>query len=93
MENFKPVRKKLNQNFSSTLVLFERSKKRYQHVRHFYKILDAFSYIGGMFQSIIGVLLILTIFSGFFFEINFAKHYFRSGILKSFKKYSQAICL
>ena len=48
------------------------------------KLLDAFAFVGGIFQSIIGIFIFMTVFGRFFFEFKFGKKYFHSEILKTF---------
>jgi len=43
------------------------------HKRYFLKLLDAFAYLGGVFSALLGAFFFMTIFSTFFFEIEFAE--------------------
>lgn len=59
-------------------IIFQRSTKTIFYKRSFYKILDAFSYIGGMFQVILGAFFFMAIVGRLFFETEFAKKYFKA---------------
>lgn len=63
---------------SSFYITFQRSTKTIYYKRSFYKILDAFSYIGGMFQVILGAFFFMAIVGRLFFETEFAKKYFKA---------------
>ena len=48
--------------------------------RTFQKLLDAISYVGGIFEAVIGMFFFMMVFGKIFYEFKFAKKYFRSGI-------------
>lgn len=49
------------------------------------KFLDAVSYIGGIFEAFIGLFCFVLVFSRIFYEMRFAKKYFRTTIAKNFR--------
>ncbi len=66
------------------IVTFQRSIKTYRFKRSFYKLTDALSYIGGMFQVVVGVFFFMDIVGRLFFEIELAKKCFKTKITQSF---------
>jgi predicted lipid-binding transport protein (Tim44 family) len=46
--------------------------------------MDALSYVGGIFEAMIGIFCFVLLFSRIFYEMRFAKKYFRTKISKKF---------
>ena len=46
--------------------------------------MDALSYVGGIFESIIGIFSFVLIFSKILYEMRFAKKFFRTKLAKNF---------
>ena len=69
---------------STTLIYFQRSSNTVVHDRAYYKLVDAASYVGGIFEAMIGLFVFISVFSRLFFEFTFARKYFRSEVLNRF---------
>ena len=48
------------------------------------KLVEAFAFVGGVFQALLGVFFFITVFGRMFFEFNFARLYLRRDIVKGF---------
>ena len=61
-----------------TTLKIEVSGKSVTYVRSYLKILDALSYIGGIFSSILAVFFFIEGFNRYFFEMRFSNEYFKT---------------
>ena len=52
--------------------------------RSYFTILDALSYIGGIFNALLALFIFMSIYGEVFFEMFFAKVYFRANEVRSF---------
>ncbi len=83
-ENIQSNYKAFNMNYSSTLLYFQRSVKTIIYERSYLRFLDVFSYVGGNFQAILGLFFFMGLVGKLFFELNFAKHYFKNKFVQDF---------
>ena len=66
------------------MIVFERSYKTQVFEATYLKFMDAFAFVGGIFESLIGMFFFITAFGRMFFEFNFAKLYLRSDLARGF---------
>lgn len=52
------------------------------HKRNYLKFLDAFAYLGGIFNALLGAFFFVQAFGCFFFEMEFASRLFKKSQLK-----------
>lgn len=62
----------------------QRSTKTNVYNRSFYRLIDAFAFIGGSLQAILGFFFFTSIIGKIFFEFQFAKKLFRTEEVEDF---------
>lgn len=71
--------------YSGTVIIsFQGTDYYTQYKRTFLKILDAFSYIGGIFNALLAAFFFMKLYGESFFEMNFAKRLFRKKEVKHY---------
>jgi hypothetical protein len=83
-DTLREVQRNVTANESSTFIYYHRSPKTILYDTKFIQLVDALSFVGGIFQVIIGVFFFMVIFGRVFFEFKFARRYFKADVIKSF---------
>jgi hypothetical protein len=78
------VQRNTTSSEASTLLYYARSHKTYRYDRSYYKLLSALSYLGGMFQALLGLFLFAGVIGRVLYELSFARTYFQSHVLHRF---------
>jgi hypothetical protein len=83
-DEFRMVQQNYTANESSTLVYYHRSYKTIVYQTKYLQLLDALSFVGGMFEVMLCIFFFMAVFGRVFFEIKFARKYFKEEVLKTF---------